>query len=81
MSTKLLIPHRIIKKTSAEYWIMRDSAKSIRDYIITKILHVCLDHILHFHVYKITLDNIVSLETSNAAYLKTRHLAKLIRDF
>ena len=41
-------------------------------YTITKSLPVCLDQILHFYVYKITLDHILSLEPSNAEFLKTR---------
>ena len=41
-------------------------------YTITKSLPVCLDQILHFDVYKITLDNILSLEPSSAEILKTR---------
>ena len=41
-------------------------------YTITKSLHVCLDQILHFDVYKITLDHILSLESSSAEFLKTR---------
>ena len=39
---------------------------------ITKSLPVCLDQILHFDVYKITLDHILSLEPSSAEFLKTR---------
>ena len=41
-------------------------------YTITKSLPVCLGQILHFDVYKITLDHILSLEPSNAEFLKTR---------
>ena len=41
-------------------------------YTITKSLSVCLDQILHFDVYKITLDHILSLEPSSAEFLKTR---------
>ena len=41
-------------------------------YTITKSLPVCLDQILHFDVYKITLDHILSLEPSSAEFLKTR---------
>ena len=41
-------------------------------YTITKSLPVCLDQILHFDVYKITLDHILSLEPSNAEYLTTK---------
>ena len=41
-------------------------------YTITKSLPVCLDQILHFDVYKIALDHILSLEPSNAEFLKTR---------
>ena len=41
-------------------------------YTITKSLPVCLDQILHFDVYKLTLDHILSLEPSNAEFLKTR---------
>ena len=41
-------------------------------YTITKSLPVCLDQILHFDVVKITLDHILSLEPSNAEFLKTR---------
>ena len=41
-------------------------------YTITKSLPVCLDQILHFDVYKITLDHILSLEPSNAEFLKKR---------
>ena len=41
-------------------------------YMITKSLPVCLDQILHFDVYKITSDHIISLEPSNAEFLKTR---------
>ena len=41
-------------------------------YTITKSLPVCLDKILHFDVYKITLDHILSLEPSSAEFLKTR---------
>ena len=41
-------------------------------YTITKSLHVCLDQILHFDVYKITFDHILSLEPSSAEFLKTR---------
>ena len=41
-------------------------------YTITKSLPVCLDQNLHFDVYKITLDHILSLEPSNAEFLKTR---------
>ena len=37
-----------------------------------KSLPVCLDQILHFDVYKITLDHILSLEPSSAEFLKTR---------
>ena len=33
---------------------------------------MCLDQILHFDVYKITLDHILSLEPSSAEFLKTR---------
>ena len=33
---------------------------------------MCLDQILHFDVYKITLDPLLSLEPSNAEFLKTR---------
>ena len=39
-------------------------------YTITKSLHVCLDQILHFDVYKLTLDHILSLEPSNADFRK-----------
>ena len=41
-------------------------------YTITKSLPVCLDQILNFDVYKITLDHILSLEPSSAEFLKTR---------
>ena len=41
-------------------------------YTITKSLPVCLYQILHFDVYKITLDHILSLEPSSAEFLKTR---------
>ena len=41
-------------------------------YTITKSLPVCLDQILHFDVYKIILDHILSLEPSSAEFLKTR---------
>ena len=41
-------------------------------YTITKSLPVCLDQILHFDVYKITLHHILSLEPSSAEFLKTR---------
>ena len=41
-------------------------------YTITKSLPVCLDQILLFDVYKITLDHILSLEPSSAEFLKTR---------
>ena len=41
-------------------------------YTITKSLPVCLDQILHFDVYNITLDHILSLEPSSAEFLKTR---------
>ena len=41
-------------------------------YTITKSLPVCLDQILHFDVYKITLDHILSLEPSSAEFLITR---------
>ena len=41
-------------------------------YTITKSLPVFLDQFLHFDVYKITLDHILSLEQSNADFLKTR---------
>ena len=41
-------------------------------YTITKSLPVCFDQILHFNVYKITLDHILSLEPSSAEFLKTR---------
>ena len=41
-------------------------------YTITKSLPVCLDQTLHFDVYKITLDLILSLEPSSAEFLKTR---------
>ena len=41
-------------------------------YMITKSLPVCLDQILHFDVYKITLAHILSLEPSSAEFLKTR---------
>ena len=41
-------------------------------YTITKSLPVCLDQILHFDVYKMTLDHILSLEPSRAEFLKTR---------
>ena len=41
-------------------------------YTITKSLHVCLDQILQFDVYKITLEHILSLEPSSAEFLKTR---------
>ena len=41
-------------------------------YTITKSLPVCLDQILHFDVYKITLDHILSLEPSSAEFLKMR---------
>ena len=41
-------------------------------YTITKSLPVCLDQILYFDVYKITLDHILSLEPSSAEFLKTR---------
>ena len=41
-------------------------------YTITKSLLVCLDQILLFDVYKITLDHILSLEPSSAEFLKTR---------
>ena len=37
-------------------------------YTITKSLPVCLDQILHFDVYKITLDHILSLEPSIAEF-------------
>ena len=39
---------------------------------ITKSLPVCLDQILHFDVYKLILDHILSLEPSSAEFLKTR---------
>ena len=41
-------------------------------YTITKSLPVCLDQILQFDVYKITLEHILSLEPSSAEFLKTR---------
>ena len=41
-------------------------------YTITKSLPVYLDQILHFDVYKINLDHILSLEPSSAEFLKTR---------
>ena len=41
-------------------------------YTITKSLPVSLYQILHFSVYKITLDHILSLEPSSAEFLKTR---------
>ena len=41
-------------------------------YTIIKSLPVCLDQILHFDVYKITLDEILSLEPSSAEFLKMR---------
>ena len=41
-------------------------------YTIIKSLPVCLDQCLHFDVYKITLDHILSLEPSSAEFLKTR---------
>ena len=39
-------------------------------FTITKCLPVCLDQILHFDVYKITLDHILSLEPSNADFFE-----------
>ena len=33
---------------------------------------MCLDQILHFDVYKLILDHILSLEPSSAEFLKTR---------
>ena len=41
-------------------------------YTITKNVPVCLDQILLFDVYKITLEHILSLEPSSAEFLKTR---------
>ena len=41
-------------------------------YTITKSLPMCLDQILQFDVYKITLDHILSLEPSSVEFLKTR---------
>ena len=41
-------------------------------YIITRSLPVCLDQIVHFDVYKLALDQVLSLEPPEAEFLKSR---------